>query len=396
MKALLSLRLYTLLYIMLSFLPLRAADSLEVSLLTCSPGTEVYELYGHTALRLCNFTTGSDVVFNYGVFDFEAPNFTWRFVLGETDYMVVPIPFDYFVKSYLGRGSSVTVQVLNLLPEEKEQLGERLFENCKPWNRVYRYNFLYNNCTTKVRDQINFCIYGMLRYPDKVPQRTFRQILHEATVHHPWAELGNDLCLGAEVDRPLSVEEMTFSPLYMRDFAAQMQIENVWGGFRPFVLRTEMLMPPVVEEGETHYVLWLPMPLIGLLAVVLIVLTLFEALGGRCILWQVDAVLLTFQGLAGCILCFLFFFSDHPGVGSNWLIVLFNPLPLFAIRPLYRSLHGGKQSTYPVVSYLILTFFIAFSNKIPQDIPAIVVPLAFVLMARSVHYLYYYKQHPAQ
>ncbi len=395
MKALLSLRLYTLLYIILSFLPLRASDSVEVSLLTCSPGTEVYELYGHTALRYHDLRTGADVVFNYGVFDFKAPNFVWRFVRGETDYMVIWLPFEVFCKSYRERGSSVTAQVLNLTPEEKERLGRSLFENCLPQNRVYRYNFLTNNCTTKVRDQLEQALNGELMYPTYPPIRTYRQILHEATRQHPWAELGNDFCLGEDVDTLLWIRAMTFSPLYMQDFAEQMEIYDGKGNFRPFVLRTETVVPLGVQQ-DAPSTAWPPMAVFVMAALLLIGITVNEAPSGRSILWQIDAVLLTLQGLAGCVLCFLFFFSEHPGVSSNWLIIIFNPLPLFAIRPLYRSLHGGRQSIYPLGSFVILTFFITSLNGIPQDIPAIIVPLVLVLLARSAQYLYYYKKHPAQ
>ena len=182
-------------------LPMRGQDSICVTLLTCSPGKEVYALYGHTAIRCQVFdsslgTKTSDIVFNYGVFDDSKPYFVWNFILGRTDYVVMPMPWEYFPNSYQKRGSSVTEQELNLTQAEAHQLMALLVENCQPENCKYRYNFLYNNCTTKVRDLVEQAINGRIQYPDMQAPQTFRQILHKYTAQHPWSQEGNDLLLG--------------------------------------------------------------------------------------------------------------------------------------------------------------------------------------------------------
>ena len=110
-------------------------DSIRASLITCSPGQEVYSLYGHTALRLQNYTTGEDLVFNYGMFSFKQSHFIWRFVRGQCDYMVAPIPWQYFTREYEQRGSSITEQVLNLTQEEANRMYQKMLEECKPENR---------------------------------------------------------------------------------------------------------------------------------------------------------------------------------------------------------------------------------------------------------------------
>ena len=130
------------------------ADDTRISVLTCSPGDKAYELFGHTAVRYVNKSKEMDVVFNYGFFDFNSPGFMWRFALGETDYCLGCIPFSYFVPEYEKRGSSVTEQLLDLTPEQEQRLFDALVENCKPENKTFRYNYFYNNCTTKARDKI--------------------------------------------------------------------------------------------------------------------------------------------------------------------------------------------------------------------------------------------------
>ena len=113
-------------------------DSIRVSLVTCSPGTEVYAVYGHTALRVEVPSTGVDLVVNYGLFSFDAPNFIWRFIKGETDYLVGTIGYPIFEREYTERGSSVTLQELNLSETEKTRLIRLLDSNLRPENREYR------------------------------------------------------------------------------------------------------------------------------------------------------------------------------------------------------------------------------------------------------------------
>ena len=193
--------------------------SVVASLLTCSPGEEIYELYGHTAIRMrwteargdSAFTY--DAVFNFGVFDFNQPHFAWHFTLGECNYIVAPALTSQFLMEYERRGSSVTEQVLALCPYEALGLLHALDSVSRPENRTYLYNIFRNNCTTKARDIIEESIYGKVRYAVHPQRNTFRTILHEFTEGHPWAREGNDLLLGATVDTVIT-ERDVFANLY--------------------------------------------------------------------------------------------------------------------------------------------------------------------------------------
>ena len=145
-----------------------ATDSVRVSLLTCAAGGEIYSLFGHTAIRYENYTRGIDAVFNYGMFNFNAPNFIFRFALGETDYQLGVTDYEHFAAEYNYLGRDVWQQTLNLTEEEKERLIALLTENYRPENRVYRYNFFYDNCATRPRDQIERAVNGTLQYADNM------------------------------------------------------------------------------------------------------------------------------------------------------------------------------------------------------------------------------------
>ena len=149
-------------------------DSLEISLLTCSPHQQVYSLYGHTAIRLRDQRTGLDVAVNYGVFSFKKPLFIPRFVFGVAEYEIGIIPFKYFISEYAYYGSSITQQVLNLTPEEKMIIFDAIRVNNMPENKYYRYNYFYDNCTTRARDILVNHIKGGVTYKPRDGKVTAR------------------------------------------------------------------------------------------------------------------------------------------------------------------------------------------------------------------------------
>ena len=155
------------------------ADSIRLSLLTCAPGEEIYSYFGHTAIRYEEPSKGIDWVFNYGIFNFGAPNFIFRFALGQTDYILGGMNYDRFAAEYIFDERSVWQQTLNLTPEEKQKLLALLIENSRPENRVYRYNFFYDNCATRPRDKIEESIQGKVIY--NYPEKTARN--HSATLY---------------------------------------------------------------------------------------------------------------------------------------------------------------------------------------------------------------------
>ena len=140
------------------------ADNIKVSLVTCSPGQLVYELFGHTAIRVEDPKHRQDLVFNYGVFNFNTDNFVYRFVKGETDYELGVVEWKYFIHEYAIRGSSIDVQEINLTADEKIEVVNYLLNNYEPRNRTYRYNYFYDNCTTRARDVIEESVAGQVFY----------------------------------------------------------------------------------------------------------------------------------------------------------------------------------------------------------------------------------------
>lgn len=366
-------------------------DSIQFSLLTCSPGTEIYSLFGHTAIRYQNYTQNKDIVFNYGMFSFSSPNFIYRFVKGETDYQLGVNDFRSFEAEYMFRGSSVYQQILNLTYEEKLKLQNLLFTNYLPQNRVYRYNYFYDNCTTRARDQIEKCIDGDVEYPNSVPDKTFRGIIHEFTKGFDWEEFGIDLCLGAGADKPIGIRQQMFSPFYMRSFAESAFIKDENGNTRPLVLREEVVVDADDVDAAEGSFPFSPIACATFFLFLNVVIA-FVQIVRKKIYWFWDLILYLSQGLAGCIIAFLFFFSIHPTVDSNWLILLFNPIPLFYLPFMVYNDIKRKKDKWHVINSVYLTLFILILPLIPQEINLSVLLLALGLLFNAVSHQIVYRK----
>ena len=327
-------------------------DSVEFSLLTCQPHDEVYSLYGHTAIRYHELRSGGlDWAFNYGVFDFKKPHFVARFVFGLTDYELGAYPYKYFVKEYRRFGSMVTEQVLNLTDEEKMALHDALAINLRPENKIYRYNYFYNNCTTKARDIIESCINGKVEYAgreDYTP--SYRDMVHSMTKDNPWSRFGNDLLLGIKADWKTDLRQQEFLPgnlLYDFDHA---QIYSN-GSYRPLIKERRIAVPAGVQIIESGFPLT-PLACAAILLAVGIVIFFFEWRKKRAfVLW--DVLLMMTTGTIGIVLT-LMLFSQHPTVSLNLQIILCNPLPWLFLWPVIR----GRETRYWKITAILAVLFL--------------------------------------
>ena len=308
-------------------------DSVEVSLLTCSPHEEIYSLYGHSAIRWHDLRNGNDIVFNWGVFDFKRPHFVARFVFGLTDYELGVFPFDFFWPYYQQVGSSVIEQVLNLTNEEKMRLQEILSNNMKPENKIYRYNYFYDNCSTRPRDAVEKSISGKVEYAQREDYSpSYRDMVHECVRNHPWAAFGNDMLLGVKADLSTTLREQEFLPENLMYDFDRAQI-YAGGNYRPLVKERRMLVPPGVQIIKQDFPLS-PMTCGWIFLAVSLIIFIYEWKRKKTFKYW-DALLMLLQGLAGCVL-FVMLFSQHPTTSTNLQILLLNPIPLFFIPAVLR------------------------------------------------------------
>ncbi|MBR2319020.1 MAG: DUF4105 domain-containing protein [Bacteroidaceae bacterium] len=365
-------------------LPLVAGNA-KFSVLTCYPGDEAYSLYGHTGLRYCDEEKGVDVVFNYGYFDFDTPNFIWRFILGETDYLVGAVPYDIFCQEYVQRGSLIVGDCLELSPEQERELFTLLRENCRPENRVYRYNYFYNNCTTKIRDKIEE-VAGPIEYTRNIPYATMRDALNAVLKEHPWYAFGINLLLGADIDSPATDRELQFVPMnYMSSLGQSYRVGA--DGEKTLLSKEQYTVIPECKKSAPQQSNLTPFNVALLLLLATFVVMLCEVRKKKTF-WGYDILLMTMQGLSGVLLLFMALFSQHPAVGNNWLLLLLNPLAL-VLLPIYicRIRREKPMSVAWVQVGFVVLFFLSAIFSL-QVYPLPIYFCAVALLVRSLFLIY--------
>ena len=352
-------------------------DSIEVSLLTCSPHEEIYSLYGHTALRWHDLSKGDDIAFNWGVFDFHKPYFVLRFVFGLTDYELGAYPYPLFLQEYKEYGSSVTEQVLNLTTEEKLAVKQALIDNLQPENKVYRYNYFYDNCSLRPRDIIEKCVAGKVEYaPREDYAPTYREMVRSCTRNHPWGTFGNDMLLGLRADQTTDMRQQEFLP---ENLMYDIDRANIYanGQYRPLVKERRIALQSGVQIIEQDFPLT-PTECACLLLILSIIIALMEWKRRKTFKYW-DAILMTVQGLAGCVL-FVMIFSQHPTTSLNLQLLLLNPLPLFFIPAVLRR---RETRWWTILAAMIVLFVI---GRLFQHYAEGMMILALSLLIRTINH----------
>lgn len=370
---------------------MQLSNEAEISVLTCSPGNEAYSVYGHSAIRVTDNLYNYDLVFNYGIFDFNTPDFIYRFASGQTDYLLGAYKFSAFYEEYLIDKRSIFEQVLNISLEEKQKIFDFLIWNAQPENRVYRYNFFFDNCATRIRDVVSQQIDGNVVFPDKPEvQKTFRQLIKDYHSKLLWLNFGIDLVVSAPADRTASVAEEMFLPDYVMKYFAEA------------VIKSEGVTKPLVKESNVIYQapelkfkslgIISPFVILGLLFIIVLFVSVRQYLKGNLTSWP-DYLVYGLTGLMGTIMLWFVFFSEHPAMRPNYNLLWAVPLNLvFAIawkvkkwRPVIKYYH--------IIITVWLVLVVLSELFIPQKFHAAHYFFILMVLSRSViHSIFMFKR----
>ncbi len=345
---------------------------------------EVYAIYGHAALRLKNVDNPEDDnIYNWGVFDFDAPNFVGKFISGKTtDYMLACGNASAYIYDYTySRETNVHELVLDLTQQEVEKLVLLLQDNLQPQNIYYHYNFVFDNCATRPFEIIENAIDGKLILPSVEPITT-REMLDKSSRLRPWLKLGTDLALGSLADQPTVARDQVFLPEHLKEMLCQAKVQTSDGSLHPLVKeqftypRQAFTIPPV---SKTPLFLR-PMTL----TIALLLVTLFLAVRNRYLKKQEDLALKIWStlcyigmGIAGGIIYYLSFFSLHPLVYPNWNILVFHPFYILLLLPcIWITNKRYSHYTHALNIVAIVVFYILCFCPI-QHFSPVVLLLAF-------------------
>jgi hypothetical protein len=359
-----------------------APDSsrLQISLITCAPGAELYSVFGHTALRIVDSAANTDIIYNYGTFNFDDPDFYSKFVRGKLMYFLSQQSFPDFLYEYAYFKRGVTEQVLQLSASEKKEIQRSLFENVREENRYYKYDFLYDNCATRLRDIIFRTQQENAFEPTAFAESgtTFRDYLHNylSRAEMQWTALGIDLLLGIGTDKTMTTAECMFLP----DYLAQGVSLTVKGPSK--LVESDQVHLPNAQDPPVKLPFWeTPLFFFSFLSFWVILPAFFKSNG--MVLFQsiMDRIIFVLSGLLGLLLLFMWFGTDHQSFANNLNLVWAMPINLLAAFALNRP--GKLLKTYfKCYSLLILLMMIAVLLH-PGMINVGLYPLILVLSYRS-------------
>ncbi len=301
------------------------SDSARVSLITCSPGQELYSCFGHSAIRVTDYRQGFDVVFNYGTFDFDQPNFYLNFVRGHMIYMLGVDRFDDFRMQYVYEQRNIYEQELNLNSTDRIKVFDFLVNNAKDENRNYRYDFLYDNCATRIRDVFQKNVDGVkFDYSTFTEQKSFRDLINDYSENEPWQQFGMGLLIGLPVDRQATPAQMCFLPDYLSRAFAHANING-----QPLCSKTIQILDvpkPIIETP--FYQHFTPTIVFSLFLLLILIIGYSEIRSQKHFYW-IDYPLFFVVGLLGTLFFTIGNFTEH--TTTQWDLNLIWALPTHLI-----------------------------------------------------------------
>lgn len=352
------------------------SQNTEVSLITCGSGKDLYSTFGHSAIHISDRTTGIDRVYNYGTFDFDTPNFYLKFARGKLNYMLSVTTFERFMRSYQFEGRWVKRQILNLTDEEKVALYNFLENNALPEKRDYKYDFFYDNCSTRPRDVLENILGDRLHYPENPTDsiQTFRNLIDLYLTDLKWSDLGIDLALGSPTDKVASWREKMFLPDYLMSHLDQATVDN--GGVQePLVVNTTLVLPEneSLTKTDSSNINWIFWTLFAFC-----ILTSFF-INPKFLRWF-DIVFFMTVGILGIFIALLWFATDHTATKWNFNLIWALPTWIWGAILLIRK---KPNSRFFKVHAIFMAALLLFWIAIPQDFHTVVVPIILALAARS-------------
>lgn len=359
---------------------------LQISILTCGPGADLYSIYGHSAIRILDSCQQTDIVYNYGTFSFSDPDFYLKFTRGKLDYYLGTESFPGFMAQYQEEGRRVDEQILLLSAEEAIQVRDFLVNNALPANRNYRYDFLFDNCSTRIRDIFSNLfkdqfVYGIAMQDDSI---SFRTLLNHYERNLHWERVGINLLMSDIVDRSMKSDESMFLPDYLQKGFATARLNG------RFIVGSEKNLLP--NRWEPHASGNEPLFFFLVFAAAYFLLGRLKTL--KSVMIYLDSALFLTAGLLGLLMLFMWFGTDHKVCA--WNRNLFWAFPLHLIFAGMLSFKSDKVSTYARSASWLITLSLIYQFFAQQKFDIEILPLILIIWLRLRYYAGAFKWQAAQ
>jgi len=358
-----------------------------VSVVTCGPGNELYSTFGHSAFRIYDPLLGLDRIYNYGTFDFNAPNFYMNFVKGKLTYQLSTSSFSRFLRTYQYENRWVKIQELAITGKDKQTAYDFLENNAKPENKDYQYDFFYDNCSTKIEVVIKTILKDKVEFNNShiTSTKTHRDLIADYTSNHQWSKFGIDLALGSVIDKKASKDDYKFLPDYIFEAFdnATIQTNN---NLEPLVLReiTVLKEIPVKKPFE----ILSPFNILLALSLFIIIIT-YKNHKSKKRTKALDFIIYLLTGSIGVVVLLLWFATSHTTTYKNYnFLWAFAPNLVVAFYMLKTNLPKWVHYYNWLLFILIGMQFILWALKI-QVFNTALIP---ILLGLAVRYWYLAKK----
>jgi len=360
------------------------SDKAEISIITVDPGNELNDAFGHSAFRVKDKILGIDQVYNYGVYNFETPNFYGKFAQGRLPYDLASYPFHYFLRSYVEENRTVKEQQLNLSTYEKQLFFDFLENNAKPENKSYIYDFFYDNCATKLQvvaqDVLGEKIIFTTNF-SKDKRDTLRDLIHQYSKKHIWGTFGIDLALGSVIDRKATAQEYLFLPDNIYLAFAESKVNNT-----PTVKNTQTIFTSTPKDNESYLIT--PLLVFSLIALLVFGITFKDFKNQERSKW-LDFSIFFIIGLIGVAVLLLWFATDHSATKNNYNIFwAFAPNLIVAFVLLKKEIPSWVKKYILILIILLILTVVLWVLKI-QVFNIGIAPIVLLL---AVRYSFLYKK----
>jgi hypothetical protein len=359
-------------------IPAEMDSSWIISVLTCTPGEELYSTFGHSAIRIRKdelTNTPIDVIYNYGTFDGFQENFVLKFARGKLEYSLSVESFQDFYSSYILEKRGVTEQTLDLSSAQKRDLFILLAENSAPENRNYKYDFFYDNCATRIEQILRKALGdGFVIQDNYAGKNSFRDAIDLYLTRHPWGDYGIDLALGLPCDKKMEYGQSMFLPDSVFARLSEAKLDG-----KPLVAKTEEILP--AEPSAYEDIFFTPLQ-VNIIWLVICIVAGFIFFAKRKYYLFTDRITMFITGLVGIFLLLLWFCTDHRATAYNLNLLWANPINLIvAFLPASKLVRWKRYITvYMVVLGLLLILW----YFLPQHMNLAVIPLIAAILFAGV------------
>jgi hypothetical protein len=360
------------------------SENAEVSIITVGPGTNLNDSFGHNGFRIRDQSRNIDVIYDYGRFDFNTPNFYLKFAQGKLLYEIGSNNFDPFFNYYKKQNRWIKEQVLNLNYSEKQALFKYLQTNIKPENKKYKYDFFYDNCATKIRDVIIEILGDKLEYKeDHITENyTFRELIQKNVKANSWGSLGMDIAIGAVVDRKARPIEYQFLPQYVFEGANNaVVIRN--DAEVSLVKKYNYLFEAKKQEPKSNFFLS-PFFVFGCLGLCLIFIT-YKDFKNNTRSRLPDMLIFLITGIVGLALLLLWVATDHTATVNNYNLLWAFPFSILFVLHIYKKFPRAWLRKYIFFLIMLLSLLAIHWTTGVQVFAVGLLPL---LLALGIRYIY--------